>query len=314
MKAWLEAQHRWHVRWDILLERYSIWPLVGGVLIMLVALGLSAAMGEKQAQIAQQRDLLALRPAAMAKTPPGNAGTGASARVAPPAWDVAQASSRQGDDLKQLFQLARQQGLWVAQVDYAPSTNAAPSVQGLQLSMPLSGSYPQLRRFAEGALRALPHLAIEQIGFEREAIANASTAARIRLTLWYRETSAPTAPAAGPAWVALQPRETLWQSPQARTAVRDLFAAQSWTPAPKAVAALSPPAPQAPPVPFAFLGKRHDGSGWDVFLGRGEHTFIVREGATIESAYRIDTIAPPTLTLTYLPLAKSQTLSIGGAD
>jgi len=118
----------------------------------------------------------------------------------------------------------------------------------------------------------------------------------------------------GPAWVPLRPRETLWQSPQARAAVRDIFSAHSWMPAPKPVAATLPPSPQAPPVPFTFLGKRHDGSGWDVFLGRGDHTFIVREGATIESSYRIDAIAPPTLTLTYLPLARSQTLSIGGAD
>ena len=332
MKAWLERQRRWHVRWDILLERYSVWPVVGLVLMALGALAFSVAMGERRAQIAQQRDMLAMHRAVMAKTQLRDAGTSASASGAPPAWDIAQASSRQADDLKRLFQLARQRGLLVAQVDYARSTDAALSVEGLQLSMPLSGSYPQLRRFAEDALRALPHLSIDQIGFEREAIANPSIAARLRLTLWYREASAPNPDGAagvaagtrrddrdprgsgGPAWVPVRPRETLWQSPQARAAVRDIFSAHSWTPAPKPVAATLPPAPQAPPLPFTFLGKRHDGSGWDVFLGRGDHTFIVREGATIESSYRIDAIAPPTLTLTYLPLARSQTLSIGGAD
>lgn len=312
MKAWLERQRRWRVRWDVLMERYSVWPIVGLALMALGALAFSAAIGGKRALIAHQRDMLASHQAAIAKVQLRDAGTSASANGAPPAWDIAQASSRQAGDLKRLFQLARQRGLLVAQVDYARSTDAALSVEGMQLSMPLSGSYTQLRRFAEDALRALPHLSIDQIGFEREAIANPSIAARLRLTLWYRAT--PTAPAAGLAWVALQPRETLWQSPQARAAVRDVFSAQSWTPAPKPVVATSPPSPQAPPVPFAFLGKRHDGSGWDVFLGRGDHTFIVREGSTIESAYRIDAIAPPTLTLTYLPLARSQTLSIGGVD
>ena len=46
----------------------------------------------------------------MAKTQLRDAGTSASASGAPPAWDIAQASSRQADDLKRLFQLARQRG------------------------------------------------------------------------------------------------------------------------------------------------------------------------------------------------------------
>ena len=115
-------------------------------------------------------------------------------------------------------------------------------------------------------------------------------------------------------WVAVRPRQTLWQSEQARLPIRDIFALGSPPPTPKP----APPAPalpqQAPALPFTFIGKRSDGAQWQVFLGRGDQTLIVQEGATIESTYRVDAVKPPTLTMTYLPLAQSQTLSIGGAD
>jgi hypothetical protein len=35
----------------------------------------------------------------------------------------------------------------------------------------------------------------------------------------------------------------------------------------------------APPLPFAYLGKKLEGGQWEVYLGRGEEVlFIVREG------------------------------------
>ena len=38
---------------------------------------------------------------------------------------------------------------------------------------------------------------------------------------------------------------------------------------------------------------------------------FVREGMTIEDLYRVDRIAPPNLTLTYLPLGTVQNMTIG---
>jgi hypothetical protein len=92
---------------------------------------------------------------------------------------------------------------------------------------------------------------------------------------------------------------------------RDLFTDRSWTPAVRPVAALAPPPPMAPPVPFTYLGKRLDGQTWQVFLGRADQTFVVSAGSTIDNLYRVDAISPPNLSLTYLPLGQSQSLSIG---
>jgi hypothetical protein len=38
---------------------------------------------------------------------------------------------------------------------------------------------------------------------------------------------------------------------------------------------------------------------------------VVHKGEQIEGVYRVDAIAPPTLTLTYLPMNQVQQLNIG---
>jgi hypothetical protein len=97
---------------------------------------------------------------------------------------------------------------------------------------------------------------------------------------------------------------------QATTSARDLFSVRNWNP-PAPAPAGPPPAPVAPPLPYAFIGKKLEGDTWEVYLGQGEQTYVVREGQVIEGVYRVDKIAPPTLALTYLPLGQAQTLSIG---
>jgi hypothetical protein len=96
---------------------------------------------------------------------------------------------------------------------------------------------------------------------------------------------------------------------------RDLFPALSWTPPPpKPPPPAKPPPPMAPPVPFAYLGKKFEGGQWEVYLGRGEQLLIVRQGMKLDGVYQVKNISPPTLTLVYLPLKQSQTISIGGAQ
>jgi len=94
-----------------------------------------------------------------------------------------------------------------------------------------------------------------------------------------------------------------------------LFDNQSWTPQPPAAPASGPPPrPTAPPLPFEYLGKKSEDGKWEVFLARGEQTLIVQEKSDIDGTYRVVSIKPPTMTLTYLPLKQVQTLTIGSTD
>jgi hypothetical protein len=100
---------------------------------------------------------------------------------------------------------------------------------------------------------------------------------------------------------------------------RVLFGSQNWNlPAPpppvQAVNTAPPPPPMAPPLPFKLIGKSVGSGVYEVYLARGEQVYLVREKTTIDGTYRVDKIAPPMLTLTYLPLNQVQQLNIGVFD
>jgi len=97
----------------------------------------------------------------------------------------------------------------------------------------------------------------------------------------------------------------------------DLFAAHSWyvappppPPAPPAAPA-PPPAPVAPPLPFAYFGKLDDRQRVRVFLQRGERIYTVGVGDVIDGTYKVKSITDSQMTLIYLPLDVTQTLSVG---
>lgn len=97
----------------------------------------------------------------------------------------------------------------------------------------------------------------------------------------------------------------------------DLFGSQDWTPPPPpppAAQAGPPPPPMAPPLPFTYIGKSLEEGRWEVYLASGERTHIAFEGGTLDGAWRVERIAPPLMTLTYLPLNQVQQLNIGAFD
>jgi len=94
-----------------------------------------------------------------------------------------------------------------------------------------------------------------------------------------------------------------------------MFEPQSWNPPPPPVVkAPPPPAPTAPPLPFQFIGKKFEDGVYEVYLANGDKTYAVGVKSVIENTYRVEAIKPPLLTLTYLPLNQSQTLSIGAGN
>ncbi|UTY55760.1 hypothetical protein [Massilia sp. erpn] len=94
-----------------------------------------------------------------------------------------------------------------------------------------------------------------------------------------------------------------------------VFLGQNWNPPPPPpVAPPPPPPPSAPPLPFSYIGKSVADGAWEVYLSRGDRTYIAHQKLVIDGTYRIDRIAPPELTITYLPLNQVQQLNIGAID
>ena len=124
-----------------------------------------------------------------------------------------------------------------------------------------------------------------------------------------RSTTKPVKPV--PVIARLVPRDVLiGKGPGA--GADSLFARQDWTPPPPPPPQPAPPPPPtAPPLPFAVIGKSLEDGKWQVFLASGDRTHIAAPGAVIDGAWRVDRIAPPLMTLTYLPLNQVQQLNIG---
>ncbi|AYB63515.1 hypothetical protein [Ralstonia solanacearum] len=119
----------------------------------------------------------------------------------------------------------------------------------------------------------------------------------------------PTSPSAEEATVlALRPREA---SPD----IAQAFPSRDWAPPPPPPPPPAPPPkPTAPPLPFVVIGKKWEDGQWQVSLGRNEEPFVVKTGDTFDGRYRVDSIAPPSMTLIYLPLKARQTLTIGNME
>lgn len=115
----------------------------------------------------------------------------------------------------------------------------------------------------------------------------------------------------------LLPREL--QASAALPPRADLFATPAWrrppAPAPAAAAAPAsappPPPPQAPPLPYRVIGRKFDGQAWELFLGRDDTPFVVRQGDTLEGAWQVQKIAPPLATLRHLATGQERSLEIG---
>ncbi|MFC0250875.1 hypothetical protein [Massilia consociata] len=128
----------------------------------------------------------------------------------------------------------------------------------------------------------------------------------------------------GPAILRLVPRDTLIGSNDERFGADDggsggaVFGRQDWTPPPPPPPpqqeASPPPPPSAPPLPFTYIGKSLQDGTWEIYLARGDRTYLVRADTVIDGTYRVDAIRPPVLTLTYLPLNQVQQLNIGVFD
>lgn len=143
----------------------------------------------------------------------------------------------------------------------------------------------------------------------------------------------PRAAAAGPAAVTrkneaaakddvmilrLQPRALLMgEAGDGFGASSTMFGGQDWNPPPPPPPPPSnapPPPPMAPPLPFAYIGKAAADGAWEVYLSRADKVYVVRLKTVIDGVYRVDAIAPPMMTVTYLPLNQVQQLNIGVLD
>lgn len=98
------------------------------------------------------------------------------------------------------------------------------------------------------------------------------------------------------------------ESPAGPGEIRDLFGEQRWVKPPSSTD--SGP-PQAPPLPFTYLGKLIDQGRVTLYLADAERNLVVHQGEVINGTYRVKSISPVAVTFIYIPMNQPQILAIG---
>ncbi len=125
----------------------------------------------------------------------------------------------------------------------------------------------------------------------------------------------PAPQAALPESLTLVPRRQE-DAGEPRQSGRGIFETKSWAPPPPpppAPAATAAP-PQAPPLPFHFIGWLDDGDRLRAFLSEGEKVHTVAEGDPVGQSYRVQRVEPNRITFLYVPMSQMQTLQLAGGN
>ena len=98
-----------------------------------------------------------------------------------------QASFRQGaleSQLKELSESGKAAGLALKRIDYRMLEERRSGLRQYQITMPVTSSYPNIRKFTSLALASLPGLALDHVHFQRRRIGEAAIDAELRFTLF----------------------------------------------------------------------------------------------------------------------------------
>ncbi len=126
----------------------------------------------------------------------------------------------------------------------------------------------------------------------------------------------PSGPAAAPTRAALAiPAAATNRAAPVRlvpTMLADLLPPQTWVPPPPPPPKFKPRPPEAPALPFFYLGSWHSGGQTIYYLQEGPALVGAKSGEVIDDVWRLKPAAHPgDLDVEYLPLKQMRTLRMG---
>lgn len=91
--------------------------------------------------------------------------------------------------LEKLMALAAKRGLSLNDGEYKLTRDQAGKLLRYQMTLPVKGQYPQIRQFLSDLHGALPVVALENVQFERQKVADPNVEAKIKLVLYLEQAS-----------------------------------------------------------------------------------------------------------------------------
>ena len=166
------------------------WPGVLGVALVLLAAGVTLSVVQvKTTRLAElKRDSASLKTRIEQAAKSGIPETGSQEALAK-FYDFF-ANTHLTEWLNKLYAAAEAQKLVLEQGEYRITPDKSGKLARYQITLPVKGSYLQIRQFVAQALADVPVAALEDINFKRETIGTAQLEARIKFTLFLGADSA----------------------------------------------------------------------------------------------------------------------------
>jgi hypothetical protein len=179
------ATQRLRLHAELLLLRHGWWTAVSLALTVATVIAAVAAALHRhdQLDILQQR-LNVLQAQQRASAKPGPIAPRAQPSPGEALWAVLPSEDTGSNQTQAIFKLARQHGLRVNQATYVPAHESHDPLQSVQITLPLGGTYPAVRRWALDLLQTMPNVSIDSLEMEREAPNLADLEIRGRLSIW----------------------------------------------------------------------------------------------------------------------------------
>lgn len=88
------------------------------------------------------------------------------------------------DALQSIYDTANQNGVALPHGEYSMAVDDGTRLAHYNITLPVVGSYEQIRGFIAAALAAVPALALEHVDFQRQKIGDPQIEAKLRMTLF----------------------------------------------------------------------------------------------------------------------------------
>lgn len=152
-----------------------------GVLIFCVPFYFSAVQPAERELQAQRSAAERLR----ARTPFRPVSSGGRAEELPRFYALFPPLETLPDQLERVYGLARAAKLELLQGEYRLEKSAV-GMASYRITLPVRGTYPQIRQFVGAALRTMPIASLDALRFERKRAGDAQIEAQVRLTIYFR--------------------------------------------------------------------------------------------------------------------------------
>ena len=93
------------------------------------------------------------------------------------------------DQLQTIFALAKKAGIELHKGSYRYNGRVGEQLVRYEVSLPLRGSYPQIRRFLASILNEIPAASLDRVGFEKKSIGDEEVEANVIFTLFLARTA-----------------------------------------------------------------------------------------------------------------------------